>query len=280
MSLVKSATRVLDILELLSRQPDGLSLKEINEGLSIPLSSCHELMRTLNHRGYVAKDSSNHTYGLGMKLFQLVDTHADNVDLFKIADQVLGRMSRVCGETVSLASREGTDVVFMHKKTSSNVIRVVNPVGTRLPAHGSALGKVILAELPPDELDVLYPNEELERSTPHTITCKQEFKKCLTEVREHGVAYDREESNIGVQAVGSLVRDHNGLPAAAISIAVVSVHTRDQHDWHRLEEVVKTGADIISARLGYTKALGNLDLSRIDKAWHGGRGHSGHDHRD
>lgn len=266
---VKSAKRVIDIFELLSKHPEGMSLSEISQSLHIPPSSCHGLLRTLNHRGYVVKDHLSLTYRLGTKLFELVGAHMDSLDLIQIADPVMEHMSRVCDEAVSLAILERTDVVFVHKKTSGGVIRIVNPVGTHLPAHGTALGKVILAELPPDELDALYPHDELESYTPHTITSKQALKRCLAEVRERGVAYDREESAIGVQAVGSVVKDHNGFPIAAISVAVLSAHEHDEEYWHRLEEVVKAGANIISARLGYATASGSQDLSQIESAWLG-----------
>lgn len=267
---VKSARRVIDVFELLSRNPEGMSLKQISQSLRIPPSSCHGLLWTLINLGYIVKDDFALTYRLGTKLFELAGAHIESLDLIQIADPIMEHMSRTCNEAVSLAVLEGTDVVFIHKKTSGGVIRIVNPVGTHLPAHGTALGKVILAELPPDELDVLYPHDELVRWTPHTITSKQALKRCLAEARERGVAYDREESAIGIQAVGSVVRDHNGFPVAAISVAALAAHKRDEEYWHRLERVVKAGASIISARLGYASASGSQDLSQIDRAWQGG----------
>jgi len=266
---VKSARRVIEVFELLSRHPEGMSLSQISQSLRIPPSSCHALLWTLNNLGYIFRDDLALTHRLGTKLFELAGTHVDSLDLIKVADPVMEHMSRVCNESVSFAVLEKTEVVFIHKKTSGGVIRIVNPVGTRLPAHGTGLGKVILAELPPDELDAMYPHAELKRYTPHTITSKQALMRCLAEVREQGVAYDREESAIGVQAVGAVVRDHTGLAIAAISVAVLSTHERDEEYWHRLEEVVKTGANIISARLGYATPSGSQDLSQIEMAWQG-----------
>ena len=268
---VKSAARVLDTLELLAGRPDGMSLKEITRSLDIPSSSCHGLLRTLSNRGYVIRDDSVRTYRLGMQLFQIAGVHADSVDLVRIADPVLDRISLVCGETVSVAIREGTDVVFIHKKTSSGVIRVVNPVGTRLPAHGTALGKVLLAELPEGELDALYPSDPLERCTPNTLCSRQALKSCLAEVRDQGIAFDVEESAIGVQAVGAPIRDHSGRAVAAISIALVSVRERDQDYWHLLGKLTNTGAQIVSSGLGYPEGPHCVGLPQLDQIWHGER---------
>ncbi len=263
----KSANRVIDIFELLARYPEGLSLKDINQYLLIPPSSCHALLSTLCKRKYVIKDRVSLTYRLGTKLFDLVGRYIDKFDLIQIADPVMGQMNRLCEEAVSLAILMGTDVVFIHKKTSDQVVRIVNPVGTHLPAHGTALGKTILAELSLDELDVLYPHEYLERWTPYTITSKQTLKESLAKVTEKGIAYDREESRIGVQAVASVIKDHNEFPVAALSIAVPAIHVRSSERWRCLERLVQAGARIVSARLGCASAAGNEELSILGQVW-------------
>jgi len=264
---VKSASRVLDVFELLARDPQGLSLKQISQSLHIPPSSCHALLQTLQQRGYVLRDEATLVYRLGTRLFELAASHSENLDLVQVADPVMDQMSRLCDEAVSLAILQGTDVVFIHKKTAGDVIRIVNPVGTRLPAHATGLGKAILAALPAEELDVRYPQDELPRLTPHTITSKRELRDCLDRVRETGVAYDREESRLGVQAVGSVIRDRNWFPVAAVTIAVLAMRPRDEGYWHRLERLAKAGASVISARLGCPAPGGNGDLSVLTREW-------------
>lgn len=265
---VKSASRVLDVFELLARDPQGLSLKEISESLGIPVSSCHALLQTLQLKGYVLRDEEGLVYHLGAKLFGLVATHSENVDLIHLADPVMEQMTRLCNEAVSLAVLQGAEVVFIHKKTAGDVIRIVNPVGTHLPAHATGLGKAILATLSDSQLDALYPHDELPISTPHTLATKQALRACLAQVRETGVAYDREESRLGVQAVGSAIRDRVGT-VAALTIAVLAMYPPDGNGWQRLERLAKAGAAVISARLG-CPAVASYDISLLTKEWQEG----------
>ncbi len=270
MSDVKSAKRVLDILELLSQSSSDLSLKQIGQSLEIPSSSCHALLETLYARGYVIRDGTSLTFRLSTKLFALAATHTENLDLTQVADPVMEQMSRLCHQTVSLAVLEGTEVVFIHKKMSNGVIRVFNPAGTRLPAHATALGKVILAESPPSELAELYANVKFKALTPSTITSKNALNKCLSNAREAGVAYDREESSLGLQAVAAAIRGREDRPVAAISIAVPRIHEESPQYWSNLEKLVRAGAGEISARLGCHSCKAGPDLASLSAVWQNG----------
>lgn len=267
---VKSASRVLDVFELLARDAQGLSLKQISRSLGIPASSCHALLQTLQLRGYVLRDEETLVFHLGTRFFELAATHSENVDLIHVADPVMEQITVLCNEGVSLAVLQGTDVVFIHKKTVGDVIRIVNPVGTRLPAHATGLGKAILATLPDGQLDALYPHDELPVLTPNTLATKQALRACLAQVRETGVAYDREESRLGVQAVGSAVLDREGTTVASLTIAVLAMHPRDEKGWRRLERLAKVGAAVISARLGCPAFADYGDISVLTREWQKG----------
>lgn len=271
MSNVKSASRVVDVLELLASHKEGLSVTDVSGYLRIPPSSCHTLLQTLTRRGWLTREERNKRYRLGLKLFQLVGCMVDSLDIVEVAEPVMERVNQLCNQAVSLATLEGTEVVVIYKKTASGVIRIVNPVGTRLPAHATALGKVILAELSEEQVDYLYPDEELEAHTPFTITTKQELKQCLSQMEETGIAYDREESSMGIQAVGSVIKNYSGLPVAAISIAVLSADRHDEKYWGQLEKLVRVAAAVISARLGNgSELVERYDISALDRAWESG----------
>lgn len=264
---VKSAARVLDILELLASDRQSLSLTEISQRLSIPMSSLHGLVRTLHNREYLARDGKSQTYRLGPKLLTISRSYLDNSDLIVTANPVMERMHLLCGESVSLAVQDGTYVVFIAKRTSAKLVRVVNPPGTRLPLHATALGKSILACLPEEEFERLYPDEDLQRLTAYTIDKKSRLRLRLTTVRERAIAFDRQESALGVWAVGSAIRDHFGDPVAAISIVVPSVRISPELET-QLSKLVLVGAAAISRSVGYAdddlprvKGLDGLDVA-------------------
>ncbi len=246
---VKSAARVLDIFELLLQERGGLSLTEISRRLGIPASSTYALIQTLIKRGYLVR-SDDLLVRLGPKLCQYAAIFADHLELIDVAEPIMERVSQLCGRTVSLAILEGTEVVFTHKKVARGTLHVVNPVGTRLPAHATGLGKSILALLSPEELDQLYPTDHLKPATPNTITDKTTLLSVLDRVRQTGVAYDREESALGIFAVASAIRDHRGKPAAAISIVLPAAQA-DHSLQPRWAALISAAAVVISYRLGY-----------------------------
>ena len=248
--LVKSATRALDILELLVKFPGGLTLTDVAANLHIPLSSLHNLMNTLQYRGYLTRDDGTSVYRLSSKLIQLAAAHHSQHDLVSIADPVMDRVSRLTAETTSLAIRQDNAVVFIHKRAARDVVQVVNPVGTRVAAHATGLGKVLLADLDDAELDRLYPSEELQRLTPSTISTRTELKQVLRRVREQGYAIDNTESHEGVWAVAAALRNGNGRPIAALSVAapIFRVIDKNRTDWR---DIVREGAEEISKTLGF-----------------------------
>lgn len=248
--VVKSAARVLDIFELLRDEGKPLTLTDMSRKLAIPLSSMHGLVQTLVSRHYLLRDDMSQTYQLGPALMTLAAHTQDGTDLIEAADFEMEELSRKAGESVSLAVLEEQEVVFIHKKVSGQIVRVVNPVGTQRPAHATALGKCLLAWMSDEQLFSIYPSEELAMATKSTLPSRTELIRELATVRAYGVAYDREESAMGVVAVGSPIRDHTGLPIAAVSIAAPTARATSSNieAWERM---IKSGAFRISILLGY-----------------------------
>ena len=247
-SEVKSAGRALDILELLVQCPAGLNLTDVGEHLSIPLSSLHNLMNTLLVRGYLKRDEQASVYKLSSKLIQLAAVYHSQHDLVSIADPIMDGVSRATMEATSLAILQDNAVVFVHKRAAQSFLQVVNPVGTRVMAHATGLGKVMLAYLDDDELERLYPHEELVTRTAKTISGRSELKKVLEQVRNAGFAVDNEESSEGVWAIAAPIRDRNGRALAALSVAAPLSRVREEHK-SKWRQVVQEAAEEISQAL-------------------------------
>lgn len=248
--LVKSAARALDIIELMVKFPNGLSLTHVGQDLGIPLSSLHFLMATLVEKGYLVRDSASSMYRMSPKLFQLAAAYHSQHDLISLADPIMEQLVQLSSEMASLAVLHNNVVVIIHKRASQDVIQVVSPVGTQLPAHSASLGKAMLACLEDEEIDRLYPGDDLPTYTPATISTKTDLKKALSQVRARGFAFDNAETRDGVWAVSSAVRDRNGRPVAALSIAapMFRVESRDVSDW--CEAVVEAASEA-SVALGF-----------------------------
>ena len=247
--LIKSADRTLDVLEILSKYSDGLSLSELSKQLNIPLSSLHELCATLVTRGYLIRDRTN-IYYLGPKVGQLRANYQTNNNLILLADAQMEKITQITKETTSFAVLQGTMIVFLHKRPGEGILQVINPVGTRLPAHCTGSGKIMLAYLPEEEIDKLYPNEMLEDYTLNSVKTKSELIAELKKISELGYAYNNQESETGVWAVASCIRDHEGKPIGSLSIVapIPRILTKEHSGW---ELLVRDASTEISYKLGF-----------------------------
>ena len=223
---VKSSVRTLDIIELAITSSRGLSFTDIGQALNIPNSSLHALITTLEKRGYLFRDPRTKQYEVGPSLLRLSAVLNENDDLLTSANQILEELKSRCAETVSVSVLDGDMVLYVYANPSTAQVQVVNEVGSQLPAHATATGKIMLAHLSAKTQDKLFSQKRLKRYTKNTIVDLVELKKNLTKVRQQGFAFDNEESEPGVWAVAACIVDKEGWPAAAVSIVAPTVRVR------------------------------------------------------
>lgn len=248
---VPAVNRALDILELFLAE-GTLAASDITARLGLPRTTVHELVNTLVDRGYlVAEPSAPIRYQLGMRLFELGGLFADRLDLARQAQHAATEVAAACDESVHVAILDGAEVVYIAKVDSTHSVRMVSAVGRRLPAHCTAVGKMLLSALPPEALDARYPHDRpLQPMTPNSITTPAGLRTQLAEIRQAGAAYDDCESNEAVACVAVGVFDHTGRMVAAMSVSVPTVRWTDQRR-EQWTDLVRTGAATLSRRLGH-----------------------------
>ncbi|HEY3140426.1 MAG TPA: IclR family transcriptional regulator [Acidimicrobiales bacterium] len=248
---VPAVSRTLDILELFLDR-ETLSASEIGERLGLPRTTVHELVTTLVDRSYLTAEAGRPTrYRLGLRLFQLGGLFAEHLDLTREARLMAEQVAADCDETVHVAVLDGTDVIYIAKVDSTHPVRMVSAVGRRLPAHCTAVGKILLAALSPDALDVRFTGTgTLPALTPKSITSRARLRDHLAEVRRRGLGYDDCESNNDVRCVAAPVHDHDGAVVAAMSISVPTLRW-DEERAREWSDLVQRGAGKLSGQLGY-----------------------------
>ncbi|HEX8629930.1 MAG TPA: IclR family transcriptional regulator [Catenuloplanes sp.] len=194
---VKSADRTLEVLELLADRPGRHSLVELSRLLDIPKSSLHGILRTMAQRGWVETDAAGVRFGLGVRALQVGAAYIDADDAVGLLAGVLDELSREFGETVHLGRLDGPNVVYLAKRESVHPLRLFSSIGRRLPAHATALGKVLLAGYSDTEVDRLL-SWPLPALTRHTIVTPEPLHAELAAIRERGYASDREENTEGI----------------------------------------------------------------------------------
>ncbi|KAA9161089.1 IclR family transcriptional regulator [Amycolatopsis acidicola] len=248
--LVPAVLRAADVLELFLGTEPSLSAAQITARLDLPRSTVHELLTTLVARRYLDKQAGEETmYRLGPVLLELGSRYQQRLEFAAEADTVARSVAAQCGETVHVGVLDGLDVVYVSKIDSTHSVRLISEVGVRLPAHCTAVGKVLLAGLPEAELTAALKGHKLAALTERSITSRSVLLAQLKEVRANGKASERSESNVDAGCVAAPVVDASGSWVAAMSISIPTSRHSDE-SWARWEKLVREGAAELSARLG------------------------------
>lgn len=199
-SAVKSADRVLLVLEHLAEAKLPRAPGDIADALGIPRSSLHGLLRTMHNRGWVELDEGAHgvRYRIGARALSVGVSFLHGDDIVARSASMLDALSRELGETLHLGVLEHDDVVYLAKREAKHNLRLVSAVGVRLPAYATALGKVLLADLD-DEALLARLDREHPALTPHTLVTGAALRADLEETRLRGYAIDDQESTEGVR---------------------------------------------------------------------------------
>jgi DNA-binding IclR family transcriptional regulator len=229
-----------------------MRVTEIAAELELPRSATYELVSTLRAHRAVDVTGSGEVV-LGSKLFMLGSAYADTVDLAQMAATAAQAAAARAGDTVQVAILDGAHVLYIAKAESRTALRLVSSVGRKLPAQCTALGKVLLAALPPERYAQVLPALEWVALTPTSITTAAELERELAQIREQGYALDDCESNEDISCVAAPVRDRSGETVAAMSASTLATRmTAERRE--ELREIVVDAAAGLSAALGHAPA--------------------------
>jgi DNA-binding IclR family transcriptional regulator len=247
---VQSLARAFSILEEVARSRDGISLAELSRKVGLHNSTTFHLVKTMVSLGYVRQIKDDKRYRIGRPLFALAANALDEIEMVSLAMPVLEDLSRDTGESGHFAVPMGDSVIVIARTAGPGAFQLIERVGVVRPAHCTALGKVILAALKPDQLDNFLKRAELTAVTPNSITDVGALRKNLEDVRQSGIAFDDGEFNPEVRCIGVPVRDFTGQIVGAIGISGPIWRLGIQVLQSRAQ-AVQAAARRLSAELGY-----------------------------
>ncbi len=247
---VQSIDRAFDILELLSREHEGLSLTEVGKRLALPPSTVFRLLSVMKDRNYIEKNETSNTYYLGLEFIELTSMYLNNIELKTEAQPYLRRLAKLTGQVVFLAIEQDGDVVYIDKIEQFNEIRKYCFIGQRRPLHCTALGKALLSGFSDDYISQLYNGKTLEAFTENTITSLPELLEEVRKTRRRGYAVDTEEIEAGLRCVSAPIFDYRNVMIAAVSTSW-DFKSHQQAEMEKNVELVQDTAFLISKRMGY-----------------------------
>lgn len=256
-NLVQSVSRSLRILEALGRSEKPQSLAEITAAVQLPKTTVYRLLETLRYEGYVEQNPLTRQLILGSKILGLAASFLGRLDVREVARPLLIELWQNSQETVHLGLLDDGEVLYVEKLESPHTIRMYSEIGRRAPLHCTGLGKVLLANLPAEQIEQIIEQRELRRFTENTLVDRAELFEEMAAIRSRGAAFDNEEHEKSVRCVAAPVHDAQGRVIAAISVAGPAFRMTPERQ-EDLEPYVVKAAQRISQRLGYSAGLNPL----------------------
>jgi DNA-binding IclR family transcriptional regulator len=251
---VKSAARILELIEFLAGCSEPISLKEITIALGYPKSSAHALAQTLVSRGYAIQDSAER--------YLLVhgNRHGSSVRtrearLLSAAHPVMESLRDQSGETVLLSVRTSRgEIKRLAKCVSRQAMRYDTDLDAAAASYCTAMGRVLLAYWEPAAVEDYFARTQLVGYTPFTVTDPGHLREIVAQVREEGVAVNDQEFVAGAIGIAAPVRDGEGHVAAALNLGTLTARFHARRD--EIIMAVKEAAAQVNRRFGYGRLLG------------------------
>lgn len=246
---VQSLGRAFAILEEVARHRDGIGLAELSKLVGLHNSTTFHLAKTMVSLGYLRQEKDSKRYRIGRPLFALAASALDEIEMVNVATPVLEDLSRETSESGHFAVRMGDAVVVIARTSGPGAFQLTDRVGVVRPAHCTALGKIILASLRPEQLKRFLERVDLKPSTEKSITDMPALMKEIAEIKHSGIAFDDGEFNPEVRCIAVPVMDFTGQTVGALGISGpvwrLSIQALQNH-----ARTIRAAANRLSAEFG------------------------------
>ena len=248
--IVPGLERGLRLLAEFSRRARTLSAADLARRLKVPRSTVFRLLATLEMMGFVERTDGGRDYRLGMAVLRLGFEYLASLELTELGRPLLDRLRDDIRYPCNLVVRDGRSIVYVAKSVAPTPFSSSVTVGTRLPAHATVLGRVLLEDLTLAELRQLYPEPQLEVFTPSTPRTVEALFEMVQRDRERGVVLQEAFFEASISTIAAPVRDRTCKVVAALGVTIPASRI-DPEQLDMMEEKVRDTAGELSRLLDY-----------------------------
>jgi Transcriptional regulator len=235
---------VLNILNLLSINPKGLTLTEISEAIDVPKSTLYPIMQTMLERNFASLEKNSLKYSIGISTFCIGASYPRNKYMLDFIQKIMKNIVSSIDETCHMGILEGNNVFYILKEDPIKDMhfRLISYAGKRIPAYCTALGKALLSEYSIEEIKALYP-DGLKPITKNTITDFAILEDQLKKIRETHLSTEVEEVTEFLRCY-AVPLTSKGKTAAAISISIPTFRATEEKNKLAIELLLKAKEQI------------------------------------
>jgi IclR family pca regulon transcriptional regulator len=249
---VQALERGLAVLQVFSHEHPAPTLSEVARLTGTTRATARRILLTLERLGHVRSDGRR--FSLTPRVLSLGWGYLSSLNLQEIAQPLMEQLVDQTGESCSVATLDVPDIVYVARVPTRRIMSITLGLGTRLPAYATSMGRVLLADLPADQLDRFLGETRLGELTPRTITDQDRMRDVLAEVSSQGWALVDQELELGLRSVAAPIRGADERVVAAINVSAAASRVGLTQLRGQFRPALIKTAEAVSAALGRSVA--------------------------
>ena len=244
---LQSLERGLAVIEVFSGEHSALTLSDVARLAAITPATARRILLTLERLGYMRR--TGRRFSLTPRVLGLGARCLSSMTPVEIAYPLMKDLVSQLDEWCSMALLAPPDIVYIARVHTGHVLSIAGGIGSRLPAHATATGRVLLAGLTPSELGEFLDRWPLHRYTPHTTTDRERVRTAVETVRRQGWALVDQELELGLRGIAAPITGADGETFAGLSVSSTAARLDLDQLLHRCLPPLRAAADTISTAL-------------------------------
>jgi IclR family transcriptional regulator, pca regulon regulatory protein len=216
-NFMTSLARGLAVIQAFSQRRHHLTISQVSTTTGLSRAAVRRCLYTLAKLGFAGSDDNRHFF-LRPRILALGHSYISSMPLATAAQPVLEHISHMLHESCSIATLDGVDIVYIARANVTRIMSIDLGVGSRLPAFCTSMGRAILANLPPEELDAVLARVEFKRYTERTIVNPAKLTQVLRQIRRDGYSIIDQELEHGLRSMAVPIQNPGGKTVAALNI--------------------------------------------------------------
>lgn len=216
-NFMTSLARGLAVIQAFSQRRHHLTISQVSTTTGLSRAAVRRCLYTLAKLGFAGSDDNRHFF-LRPRILALGHSYISSMPLATAAQPVLEHISHLLHESCSIATLDGIEIVYIARANVTRIMSIDLGVGSRLPAFCTSMGRAILANLPPEELESVLARVEFKRYTERTITNPAKLTQALRQIRRDGYSIIDQELEHGLRSMAVPIQNPSGKVVAALNI--------------------------------------------------------------
>jgi len=247
-NFMTSLARGLVVIQAFSEGERRQTISQLGVRTGLSRAAVRRCLYTLMKLGFAGTDDGRHFY-LRPRVLTLGHAYISSMPLASAAQPVLDHVSHMLHESSSIATLEGVEIIYVARASATRIMSIDLGVGSRLPAFCTSMGRVLLANLPPEELEAILPRIEFKPYTDRTVTSVEKLRQVLRNVQRNGYAIVDQELELGLRSMAVPIRNPMGKVVAALNTGAHAQRVSIQEMQNRFFPQLQAAAQELSMLL-------------------------------